>query len=99
TVATLVDLVVYFVSSGPEIPTAAWDAVGIVLLGVAVVAAIVVRITLRNFVYPLPIAWAAAGIGANQSGNTPIVVASAIACIACLIVSGTVVTELKGSTT
>jgi hypothetical protein len=58
-----------------------------------------VRIGLRNFVYPLPIAWAAAGTGANQSGNTPIVVAAAITCILCLIISGTVVTELKSSTT
>ena len=99
TVASLVNLVVYIVSTGLQMSVTDWDLIGIPVLAIAIAASIFVRIRLRNFVYPLPIAWAAAGIGANQSGNTPIVVAAAITCIGCLIISGTVVTELKSSTT
>jgi len=99
TVATMVNLLVYLVSAGADLSATAWNVIGILCLALAVVAAIFVRVGLRNFVYQLPIAWAAAGIGANQSGNTPIVVAAAITCVACLVISGTVVTELKGSTT
>jgi benzodiazapine receptor len=97
TVATLVNLVVYLVSCDVQLSATGWNVVGILCLAAAVVAALIVRVALRNFVYPLPIAWAAAGIGANQSGNTPVVVAAAITCVACLVISGTVVTELKGS--
>jgi hypothetical protein len=99
TVATLVNLLVYLVSIGVEWTLVVWTVVGIACLALAAAAAIVVRIKLGNFIYPLAIAWAAAGIGANQSGkSTAIVVATAIVCIGCLIVSGSVVTELRDST-
>ena len=98
TVATLVNLLLYLVSEGIDLDRSSWNLIGIVCLVLALLAAVAARIVLRNFIYPLPIAWAAAAIGANQSGNTPIVVAAAIVCIGCLIISGTVVTELKGST-
>ena len=100
TVASLVNLLVYLVSAGVEWSNGLWNVVGIVCLVVAFVATVAVRISLRNFVYPLAVAWAAAAIGASQSGkNTAIVVTTALVCIGCLIVSGTIVTELKGSTT
>ena len=100
TVAALVNLIVYIVSLGVEWTAATWNVVGILCLVIAFIATIVVRVSLRDFVYPLSVAWAAAAIGANQSGkNTAIVIATALLCIGCLIVSGSVVTELKGSTT
>ena len=99
TLATFVNVIVYFVSIEVNLTSSTWNVIGILCLALALLAAAAVRIGLRNFVYPLPIAWAAAGIGANQSGNTPVVVAAAITCILCLIISGTVVTELKSSTT
>jgi hypothetical protein len=99
TLATLVNLLVFLVSTGVEWSVAVWTVVGIVCLAVAAAAAVLVRVRLGNFVYPLAVAWAAAGIGANQSGkSTAIVVATAIVCIGCLIVSGSVVTELRDST-
>ncbi|MFL6374758.1 MAG: hypothetical protein ACJ73D_08845 [Pyrinomonadaceae bacterium] len=98
TAATLVNFVISIVSLGIQWSGVAWSVVGILCLGTGLAAAILVRVSLGNFIYPLPIAWAAAAIGANQSGkNTAMVIASAILCIACLIVSGTIVTELKGS--
>ena len=100
TVATFVNFAVYAVSVDAGLSDTAWNIVGILCLALALLAAIFVRASLRNFIYPLPIAWAAAAIGANQSGkNTAIVVATSVVCIGCLIVSGTVVTELKGSST
>ncbi|HTH51373.1 MAG TPA: hypothetical protein VL501_05545 [Pyrinomonadaceae bacterium] len=99
TVATLVNVLVYLVSSDIEWSATVWVIIGILCLVMAAAAAVLVRIRLGNFVYPLAVAWAAAGIGANQSGkSTAIVVTTAIVCIGCLIVAGTVVTELRDST-
>lgn len=99
TVATLVNLSVYLVSQEVQWSPAIWTTVGIAFLMIAVVAALIARISLRNFVYPLSVAWAAAAIGANQSGqNTAIVVTTAIVCIACLVISGSIVTSLPDST-
>lgn len=99
TLATLVNLLVYLVSIGVGWSYAVWSVIGILCLVLAAAAAILVRLKLGNFVYPLAVAWAAAGIGANQSGkNTAIVVTTAIVCIGCLIVAGSVVTELRDST-
>ena len=92
---TLVNLVAFLIYADVNASPATWNIIGIGCLAAAVIAAIIVRITLRNFVYPLPIAWASAAIGAKQSGNTPIVVTAAIACVACLILSGSIVTELS----
>lgn len=98
TVATLLNLLVFIVSLGVDWSNAVWNVVGILCLVIALGAAVMVRVSLRNFIYPLSVAWAAAAIGANQSGkNTAIVVATALVCIGCLIVAGTVVTDLRDS--
>jgi hypothetical protein len=100
TVATLVNLLVYFVYAGVDWSNDLWNVVGISCLVLALLATIAVRLSLKNFIYPLSVAWATAAIGASQSGkSTAIVVTTALICIGCLIVAGTVVTELKGSTT
>ncbi len=99
TVASLVNVLVYIVYSGVEWSTTVWNVVGILCLVIAFAATIAVRISLRNFIYPLAVAWAATAIGAAQSGkSTAIVVTTALVCIACLIVAGAVVTELRDST-
>lgn len=99
TVATLVNLAVYLVSQNVEWSPAIWTVFGIACLLIAAAAALIARISIQNFVYPLSVAWAAAAIGANQSGkNTAIVVTTAIVCIGCLIIAGSVVTGLRDST-
>ena len=99
TVATLVNFAVFLVSRNIEWSYAIWTAFGIACLVIATAAALIARISLRNFVYPLSVAWAAAAIGASQSGkNTAIVVTTALVCIACLIIAGSIVTELRDST-
>jgi benzodiazapine receptor len=79
--------------SGPSAVTC-----GVVLLSIAGIFAIVERVTLGNFIYPLAVAWALAAVAVKQSGNTPIVVAAVIASLAAMITAGTVVTQLKDST-
>ena len=99
TVATLVNLAVYLVSQNIQFSPAIWTAFAIACLVIAMAAALLARISLQNFVYPLSVAWASAAIGANQSGkNTAVVVTTAIVCIGCLIIAGSIVTELRDST-
>lgn len=87
TAATLVNLTIVLKYSVIDMKSAGWSALGCVMLVLAAGAAVAVRFKLRNFVYPLAIAWAATGIAVKQSGNTAIVVTAAIVTIICLILS------------
>ena len=53
--------------------------------------AVAVRFGLSNYVFPLAVAWAAAAIAVKQSGNTAIVITSAICVIACLLLAASYV--------
>ncbi len=97
TAATLVNLVVLLVWARIDLSPASWNIIGIACLAAGTIAAVAVRFCLRNFLYPLSIAWAAAAISINQPGNTTIIVASAISVIACLLLSMSFVMDLKGS--
>ena len=77
----------------PETPLA------VVLILLAAVLAVLVRIRLTNYFYPLAIAWALTAIAVKQSGQTAVVVASAVGVIACLIASLSFVMSLKSSET
>ncbi|MBP6003653.1 MAG: tryptophan-rich sensory protein [Pyrinomonadaceae bacterium] len=97
TAATLVNLAILLVSSGSSLSSQAWNILGSALIVVAALAAVIVRWKLRNFLYPLAVAWAMTAIGVKQSGNTPIVVAAAFATIICLVMSISFVMDLKSS--
>ena len=56
------------------------------------------RVWLRNYLFPLAIAWAVSSIAVKQSGNTAIVVAAAVATVIGLVTAGSIVTSLKDST-
>lgn len=73
-------------------------SLAVTLILVAAVAAIVVRVKLHNFFYPLAVAWAVTAIAVKQSGNTAIVVAAAIAAVTCLVTTGSFVVNLRDST-
>lgn len=60
--------------------------------------AVIVRVKLWNFFYPLAIAWALTAIAVKQSGNTPIVLSAAIGVVVCLVTTGSFVVNLKDST-
>jgi len=73
------------------------NVVGIVLIAVATGAAIFARAALRDYFFPLAVAWALTAIAVKQSGNTAIVVATAVGVVVCIVTAGTVVVNLKDS--
>ena len=99
TAATLVNILIFLIFAGVEMSLTAWRITGIAALIVAAVCAVVVRLKLSNYLYPLAIAWAATGIGVKQSGNTSIVVASAFCVIVGLVMAVSFVMDQKSSTT
>lgn len=97
TAASLVNLMLYLRSA--DSPMANSASVGASILIFSAICAVVVRLTLQNFFYPLAVAWAATAIAVQQSGSTPIVVAAAVAVIICLVTTGTFVIHLRDSST
>ncbi len=97
TAATLVNLALYLKSIDVQLSSIQWNILGCVMLGVALIVAIIVRVKLRLFLFPLAIAWAATGIAVKQQGNTAIILACAIVTIACLVLSLSFVMDLKSS--
>lgn len=85
TAATLVNFAVLLVHWNVSISATAWTWIGVGLILFAALLGVILRIRLVNYLYPLAIAWALAGIGVKQSGQTLIVVATAVGTIACLI--------------
>ena len=70
-------------------------AVGLVLL--VAFGAVLVRLKLTNYFYPLAVAWALTAIAVKQSGQTAIVLACAAGVIACLIASLSFVMNLRST--
>ena len=85
TAATLVNFAVLLVHWNVSFSATAWMWLGIGLILLAAALAVIVRIRLNNYLYPLAIAWALTGIGVKQSGQTLIVVATAVGTIVGLI--------------
>jgi translocator protein len=98
TAASIVNFVILLKSMNVELSASGWNTLGVVCIVLAAAAAVVVRASIKNFLYPLAIAWAVGAIAVKQSGNTPIVVAAAFAAVVCLVTSGSIVTQLKDST-
>jgi hypothetical protein len=70
----------------------------IILILIATASAVVVRVMLGNFFFPLAIAWGLTAIAIKQGSNTPIILACALAVVTCLITSGSFVMHLRDST-
>lgn len=98
TAATLVNCALYLKSIDVQLSSVQWNILGIAMLAVALIAAIIVRVKLRLFTFPLAVAWAATAIAVKQQGNTAIIFACAIVTIACLVLSLSFVMDLKSST-
>jgi len=99
TAATLVNIIIFMISAGVEMSPTAWKIVGILALTAAAAFAVIVRLKLKNYLHPLAIAWAATGIGVNQSGNTSITVAAAFCVIVGLVMAVSFVMDQKSTTT
>jgi translocator protein len=87
TAASLVNILVLLVSMEVNLLPAAWSVVGVIMILLAASAAVLARFKLRNFTFPLAIAWAAAGI----------VVASAAALVVGLVLAVSFVMDRKST--
>lgn len=83
---------------GMQMSPAAASIMASALIVTGALSAIVVRIGLRNFFYPLAMAWALTAIAIKQSGNTAIVVSAAFGVVICLVTTGSFVVHLRDST-
>jgi len=93
TAATLVNLAILLASRSVE--TGTLFAVALIL--VAGTFGILFRVALRNYIYPLAIAWAVTAISVKQSGQTAIVATGALVVIACLIATLSFVVNLPST--
>ncbi|MEO6050452.1 MAG: TspO/MBR family protein [Pyrinomonadaceae bacterium] len=99
TAATLVSFAVFLKYLGVEMPAVGWNTLGVASIILAAALAVIVRLKLQNYFYPLAIAWAATAIAVKQSGNTAIVVASSVCVIVCLVMAVSFVLDQKSTTT
>lgn len=85
TAATLVNFLVWLKSSGNS-PSPQWEtALALGLIAIATLIGIFVRIRLRDYIFPVAIAWALTGIAVGQSGQTAIIAACAAGVVASLV--------------
>lgn len=99
TAATLVNFAIMLKYFGVELSPALGSLLGAAALTAAAAMAVFMRFQLRNYVYPLAVAWAATAIAVKQSGNTVIVIAASICVILCLIMAASFVMNQKSTTT
>ncbi len=67
------------------------------LILIAAVLGVIIRWKLRNYFYPLAIAWALTAIAVKQSGQTLIVTSAAVGVIACLLATVSFVMSMPSS--
>jgi hypothetical protein len=97
TAAMVVNFAIWLKYLRIEISPTVETLISVALMLWVAVMAIVVRVKLVNYFYPLAVAWALTAIAVKQSGKTAIVVAAAIGVVACLIASATFVMSLRSS--
>lgn len=98
TVATIANLAIMLAFLNVRMSPTTQNIFAVILILFGALAAVIVRVKLQNFFYPLAVAWGVTAIAVKQSGNTPIVVAAAIAVIVGLVTAGTFVVNLRDST-
>jgi len=94
TVMTLINILVVVRSQEVSMTDGAFQTLGVICLVIAAASAVLVRWRLNNYFFPLAIAWTAAAVGIRQSGETALVVASAITMIIGLVTAATVILTL-----
>lgn len=97
TAATLVNAMIALVYLG--LPGGYAIYVSAAFIFIAAICGVLIRIRLKNYFYPLAIAWALTAIAVKQSGTTLIVAACAVAVIACLIAAVSFVMDMKSAET
>ncbi len=98
TAASIVNFVIYLKYIGVEMSASSWNLLGVGFIVLATLIALLVRVKLQNFLYPLAVAWAITGIAIQQSGNTAVILTAAICVVVCLVLSISFVMDLKSTT-
>ena len=94
TAAAILNATIGLVYLGVKFSDPLTQAVGAGLIFAAAALAVIIRFKLKNYFYPLAIAWALTAIAVKQSGQTTIVAACAVAVIICLIMTVSFVMEM-----
>ena len=95
TAASLINFVVFLTYMEVKLGSRTWNLIGVALILFAAGVAAAVRWRLKNYIFPLSIAWAATAIAIKQSSNTAIIVAAAICVIICLVLTLSFVMDQK----
>ncbi len=85
TVATILNASITLVYFGVQMSAAIGSIIGAILILIATALGVLLRFELSAFFYPIAIAWGLTAIAVKQSGDTIVVVASAIGVISLLI--------------
>src|SRR5687768_4463716 len=99
TAAALVNFAIMLKFLNVELTPTAESAVAVALILIAALLAVIVRMRLANYLYPVAVAWALTAIAVKQSGQTAVVVAAAAGVVACLIAALSFVMTLNSTTT
>jgi hypothetical protein len=97
TAATILNATIALAYLGVRLPDSTSNLIGAVLILIAAALGAFVRWKLKNYFYPLAIAWALTAIAVQQSGQTIVVVAAALGVIICLIAAVSFVMDMKSS--
>jgi uncharacterized membrane protein len=99
TAATFVNFAIMLKYLRVEMSPGAETGLAVALILLLGVIAVIVRLRLTNYFYPLAVAWALTAIAVKQSGRTAIVVACAAGVVACLIATLSFVVNLPSKDT
>jgi hypothetical protein len=97
TVAAILNAAVALIYLNVRVPDSTANITGAILILTAALLGVLIRIKLKNYFYPLAIAWALTAIAVKQSGATLIVASAAVGVIACLIAALSFVMDMKSS--
>lgn len=93
TAAAIVNFAVMLVYLQVRMPA----GLGAALILIAAALGVAARVKLRDYLFPLAVAWALAAIAVNQGVHTWTVVAAAVGVVACLIAAASFVVNLPSS--
>lgn len=97
TAAAILNAAIALVYLEIRVPDSTAVILGAGLISVAAILGVVIRWRLKNYFYPLAVAWALTAIAVKQSGQTLIVVCAAFGVIACLIAALSFVMNMNSS--
>jgi hypothetical protein len=97
TVAVILNATIALVYLNVQVSVSTATIFGATLIFIAAIMGVLISNKLRNYFYPLAVAWALTAIAVKQSGQTSIVASAAVGVIACLIAALSFVMRMNSS--